>query len=255
MIEISYLITRTMRTAVMVVSCALHYIPSQSSCNHEFLLVESCSVEGESVMLIIERAPSNGGIRVISSSGGAARDTITVVRAGEHHEYWRRAGQEPSCKGILRWNHSSPRLLDIAFIAGVASTTFNHYNHYFRQCYWYSRITLAAVARAFPSCSREGATSFSRRLFTMFGSYKPSQVQLLVALHTIGRRDLHSPSLEFERHASRLITPDILRSLAMSTVNSLAQLIFDEPGVDIANRHGDRTVGGIPESSQHTEDR
>lgn len=55
-------ITRTMRTAVMVVSCALHYIPSQSSCNHEFLLVESCSVEGESVMLIIKRAPSNGGI-------------------------------------------------------------------------------------------------------------------------------------------------------------------------------------------------
>lgn len=109
--------------------------------------------------------------------------------------------------------------------------------------------------RGDPSCSREGTTSFSRRWFTMLGSYKPSQVQLLVALHTIGCRDLHSPSLEFERHASRLITPDILRSLAMSMVNSLAQLIFDEPGVDIANRHGDRTVGGIPESSQHTEDR
>ncbi|KAI5988649.1 hypothetical protein F5J12DRAFT_865341 [Pisolithus orientalis] len=106
MIEISYLITRTMRTAVMVVSCALHYIPSQSSCNHEFLLVESCSVEGESVMLIIERAPSNGGIRVISSSGGAARDTITVVRAGS----------------FSFWPCGTPSIIDVSNTGSITST-------------------------------------------------------------------------------------------------------------------------------------
>lgn len=36
---------------------------------------------GESHMLIVERIPSNNGVQVVSSSGGVARDTVTVVRA------------------------------------------------------------------------------------------------------------------------------------------------------------------------------
>ncbi|KAI6038314.1 hypothetical protein EDC04DRAFT_2007766 [Pisolithus marmoratus] len=150
------------QAAATVGACNLYHIPSQSSCYHEFLLVHM-DVGRERLMLIIERVPTNNGSRVISSSGGVARDTITVVRAREHHEYWRRPGQSPVCRGILRWDHPPPHLLDIAFIASTASTTFKYYNLYIRQCYWYARIILATMARAFPPSSREGTTSFSRR--------------------------------------------------------------------------------------------
>ncbi|KAI5998330.1 hypothetical protein F5J12DRAFT_849711, partial [Pisolithus orientalis] len=172
--------------------------------------------------------PSNNSMQVMSSNGGVARDTITVVRAREHHEYWKRAGQDPVLKGTLRWDRFPPRLSDIAFFASAASTTFKHYNLYLRQCYWYARITLAAMAKAFPSCSREGTTSFSGGWLSMFGSYKPSQVQLLVDLHTNYCRDLHPPAghltpmiptMGAGRHASASVTPDILHGLAMFIAN------------------------------------
>lgn len=111
-----------------------------------------CCIDRREAHFIIERVPTNNGVRVISWSGGFARDTITVVRVRKCHEYWQRAGQYPVCNGTLRWDHPSPRLLDIPFIANTASTTFRHYNLYVRQCYWYARITLAAMERAFPSC-------------------------------------------------------------------------------------------------------
>ncbi|KAI5998327.1 hypothetical protein F5J12DRAFT_322815 [Pisolithus orientalis] len=240
-----------------VSACDLYYIPSRSSCYHEFLLVEFVDAEtAERLILVVERAPANNGTQVISSSGGVAKDTITIVRTREFHEYWQRAGQEPVCKGTLRWNHPSPSLLDVAFIAGVASTTFKHYNLYIRQCYWYARITLDAIATAFPSCSKEGTTSFSRKWFSMFGSYKQSHVQFLVELHTIGCRDLHQPVLETERHASYLIAPDILHDLAASIANlrrSLALFTIRQPEADIGIRYSDRTAGGMPESSQYVE--
>ncbi|KAI6042144.1 hypothetical protein EDC04DRAFT_2601119 [Pisolithus marmoratus] len=130
-------IARTPESTAAIVACDLYHIPSQSSCYHEFLLVHvHTGPTGERLMLIIERVPRNRGTRVISSDGGVARDTITVVQA---------------------------------------------------------RITLAAMARAFPSCSREGATSFSGGWFSFFGSYKLSQVQLLVDLHTNYCRDLYPP--------------------------------------------------------------
>ncbi|KAI6038301.1 hypothetical protein EDC04DRAFT_2006718 [Pisolithus marmoratus] len=210
-------------------SCHLYSIPSRCSCYHEFLLVHM-DAGRERLMLIIERVPTNNAMQVLSSSGGIAKDTITIVRAREDHEYWQSAGQGPVCKGTLRWNQPSPRLLDIAFIASAASTTFKHYNLYIRQCYWYARITLAAMARAFPSCSTEGTTSFSRRWLSGFGSYKPSQVQLLVDLHTIVADYLAPvvPTVEGEQQSHHLLAPDhILRE------------------ADITNQHGSRMSGGI----------
>ncbi|KAI6101675.1 hypothetical protein EV401DRAFT_791283 [Pisolithus croceorrhizus] len=93
-------------------------------------------------------------------------------------------------------------------------------------------ITLDAVARALPSCSREGSTSFLRGRLTILGSYKLSQVQLLVDLHAIGCQGV-VPSIETERYASRLVTPDILRGLAMS----------------ISSLQSDHTSGEVPQPS------
>ncbi|KAI6166378.1 hypothetical protein EDD17DRAFT_1753231 [Pisolithus thermaeus] len=203
----------------------------------------------EGLIFIVERVPTNSGMQVTSSNGGVARDTITVMRAREYHKYWRRAGQEPVCKGTLRWQQPSPHLFNIVFIASVASTVFRHYNLYVQQCYFYARITLDAVARAFPSCSREGSTSFLRGRLTILGSYKLSQVQLLVDLHAIGCQGV-VPSIETERYASRLVTPDILRGLAMSISSLqrfLALLISLEPGRDVAIRHSDHTSGEVPQ--------
>ncbi|KAI6038313.1 hypothetical protein EDC04DRAFT_2604138 [Pisolithus marmoratus] len=259
-------IARTPESTAAIVACDLYHIPSQSSCYHEFLLVHvHTGPTGERLMLIIERVPRNKGTRLISSDGGVARDTITVVQAREHHEYWQRAGQDPICRGTLRWDHPSPRLLDIAFIASAASTTFKYYNLYTRQCYWYSRITLAAMARAFPSCSREGATSFSGGWFSFFGSYKLSQVQLLVDLHTNYCRDLYPPvdrlapvvpAVEVGRPPSASVTPDILHGLTMFIPNFqrlLVHLTLPEPTAVIPNRHGDQPADGIPGSSGYME--
>ncbi|KAI5996114.1 hypothetical protein EDD15DRAFT_490498 [Pisolithus albus] len=262
-----FLHARTTQLQETITACHLYYIPSRASCCHEFLLVHSKHVDyhvimhgdiafaAEGFLLIVERAPTNNGMRVISSSGGAARDTITVVRAREHHEYWQSAGRHPVCKGTLRWHQSSPRLFDVVFIASVASTTFKHYNLYVRQCYFYARITLDAMATAFPSCSRQGSTSFSKGWFAMLGSYKISQVQLLVDLHAIGCQAV-APVIETDRPASRLMTPDFLRGLAVSTASfqrSLVRLMSLEPGADIVIRHGNHTSGGIPEAVRYVE--
>ncbi|KAI6042131.1 hypothetical protein EDC04DRAFT_2972811 [Pisolithus marmoratus] len=68
------------------------------------------------------------------------------------------------------------------------------------------------MARAFPSCSMEGTTSFSRRWLSVFGSYRPSQVRLPLDLHTVVADYLVPavPTIESERNACRLLTPDIL---------------------------------------------
>ncbi|KAI5983297.1 hypothetical protein EDD15DRAFT_2376609 [Pisolithus albus] len=142
----------------------------------------------------------------------------------------------PSMQG---WHQSSRRLFDIVFIASVASTTFKRYNLYVRQCYLYARITLDAMAKAFPSCSRQGTTSFSKGWFAILGSYKLSQVQLLVDLHAIGSQAI-APAIETERRVSRLVTPDFLHGLAVSIASfqrSLVRLMSLEPGADTATRH------------------
>ncbi|KAI6042127.1 hypothetical protein EDC04DRAFT_1051846 [Pisolithus marmoratus] len=165
----------TSQVTASIVACELYYVPSPFS-PHEFLLVRS----SEGLILIIERAPTNNGIQTISSSGGVARDTVTVLRAMEHHEYWQIPGQHPICRGALQWNQQwnqvLPRLFDIAFFASTASTTSRHYNLYFRQCWWV------------------GATSFSTRWLSVFGSYQPSQLQHLVDRHANECRDLRLPA-------------------------------------------------------------
>lgn len=109
--------------------------------------------------------------------------------------------------GTLRWQHSSPYSLDITFIASVAPTIFKRCNLYVRQCYWYSRITLGAMARAFPSCAREGTMSFSRR-FSMFGRYKQtrraSYYRLRGFIPTFRRNSMKCLSLFHSRHSPRL---------------------------------------------------
>ncbi|KAI6030877.1 hypothetical protein F5J12DRAFT_313427 [Pisolithus orientalis] len=213
--------TRT-QVAGIVVACDLYYIPSRSSWYHEFLLVH-VDMSGERLMLIVERVPSNHGMQVVSSNGGVARDTITVLRARQRHVYWQSTSEAPICKGILRWHHPSPRLLDIAFFASAASTTFKYYNFYTCQCYWYARVTLAAMASAFPSCSREGTTSFAKKRLAVFGCYKPSQVQLIVDLHINYCQDLHPSPVETDRRPSRLVIPDILFGLATSIYSHLSK--------------------------------
>ncbi|KAI6147177.1 hypothetical protein BKA82DRAFT_1002082 [Pisolithus tinctorius] len=239
--------TRT-QVAGIVVACDLYHIPSRSSWYHEFLLVH-VDMNGERLMLVVERVPSNRGMRVVSSNGGVAIDTITVLRVTDQHVYWQRASEAPVCKGTLLWHHPTPRLLDIAFFASAASTTFKYYNFYTCQCYWYARVTLAAMASAFPSCSREGTTSFSKKRLTVLGCYKPSQVQLIVDLHINYCQDLHPSPVETERHPSRLVIPDILFGLAafifgFLRFRFLALLTFPEPDPDTGNRHS-RSDAGI----------
>lgn len=231
-------IARTTQLEETVFACHLCYIPSRSSCYHEFLLVHM-----ELHVLIVERVPTNNGMRVISSNGGTARDTITVVRTREDHEYWQSAGRDPVCKGTLQWHRSWPRLVDIASIANAASTNFKRYNLYVRQCYFYARITLDAMARAFPPCSRQGTTSFLRKGLAMLGTYNLSQVQRVVEHY---REDVRA--IETERHASRSVTPDNHRHLVMFIAGQRLVLVGQmclEPGADIAIRHGNHTSGGI----------
>ncbi|KAI6038307.1 hypothetical protein EDC04DRAFT_3141657, partial [Pisolithus marmoratus] len=141
---------RTSQVAASIVACELYYIPSPSSSFHEFLLVRSeradyyiivsdaniaLTTASEGPILIVERNPTNNRLQTFSSSGGLAKDTITVERFREHHGYWNPAGSAPVCKGAIRWHQASPHLLDVAFFAMAASTTFKHYNLYIRQCW------------------------------------------------------------------------------------------------------------------------
>ncbi|KAI6165716.1 hypothetical protein EDD17DRAFT_1552662 [Pisolithus thermaeus] len=176
-------------------------------------------------MLVVERNPSHENMWVILS-GGVAKDTITVVRVREDHDYWKGVYPTPVCKGSLRWHGSSPHLLDIGFFASAASKTSKYYNLYIRQCLWYARVVLAAMEMVFPHCSREGTTLFSNK-FAIFGRYRVSHVELLVDLHTNYCQDLHSPTrclapavpaMETRLHASRLVVSNILRGLVMSPV-------------------------------------
>ncbi|KAI6038285.1 hypothetical protein EDC04DRAFT_2696301, partial [Pisolithus marmoratus] len=205
----------------------------------------------ERLMIIIERVPTNNVSQVISSSGGVARDTVTVVRVREHHEYWQRAGQRPVRRGTLRWNHPSCHLLGIALIASFASTAFENYDLYNQQCYWYSRIILAATARVFPPSCSEGVTSFSGKWFPWFGKYKPSHVRLLVKLHADYYQYFYphqaplAPTTENEQHAPLVVIPNIIHGLA----TFIAQLTLPDPETIILNRHNNRMPGGLPESS------
>ncbi|KAI5994026.1 hypothetical protein EDD15DRAFT_875646 [Pisolithus albus] len=139
-------------------------------------------------MLILERNPSNEDVWVLFS-GGVAKDTVTVIRACEDHEYWSGVDPTPVCKGTLRWHHPLPHLSDIGFLASAATITSKYYNFYIRQCFWYARVVLAAMGRLFPHCSREGTTLFSKKRFAILGSYKVSHVELLVDLHKDYCRD------------------------------------------------------------------
>ncbi|KAI5998352.1 hypothetical protein F5J12DRAFT_914663 [Pisolithus orientalis] len=243
------LVARNIKTAARVAACDLYHIPSLSSCYHEFLLARvDIGVDGEKLMLIIERAPKNNGIRVVFSNGGVAKDTITVVRALEDHEYWQQAGQIPVCRGTLQWRDHSPHLLDIVSISGTASAVFKYYNCYVRQCYWYARVILASMAKAFPSCSKEGTTSFSKRRFAIFGSHKLDQVQLLVDLHAICRQDACA-SLPPARPPF-IVTPDSLQAISSAIAGcletSLAQIVWLQPAAGVVNGCCDRTIGREP---------
>ncbi|KAI6024304.1 hypothetical protein EDC04DRAFT_2725318 [Pisolithus marmoratus] len=193
-------VARSIRTETTIISCNLYRIPSLSSLYHEFLLAHvDMGVGGEKLMLIIERLPRNNGVRALFSDGGVAKDTITVVRVRENHEYWQRAGHIPLCRGTLQWREHAPHLLDIVSIANVASAQFKYYNCYARQCYWYARLILASMAQAFSRCLKEGDTS-SKKWFAMFGSYNLSQVQFLVDLHTIYGHDHDTYACDSDRY-------------------------------------------------------
>lgn len=92
----------------------------------------------------------------------------------------------------------------------------------------------------------------------MLGRYKPSQVELLVELHTIGCRDLYLPAcypspvvpaFEIQPQAFHFATPGILRGVAASIASfrrSLAWLTFPEPVPHVSNRHGGHVPGPNP---------
>lgn len=75
----------------------------------------------------------------------------------------------------------------------------------------------------------------------MLGRYKPSQVELLIEIRTIGCRDLYLPvryappvvpAFEIQPQAFRFATPDILHGVAASIASfrrPLAWLTFPEP--------------------------
>ncbi|KAI6038284.1 hypothetical protein EDC04DRAFT_2005967 [Pisolithus marmoratus] len=206
-------------------------------------------------MLIIERAPTNNGILAISSRGGVAKDTITVVRAKKDHKYWQSAGRDPIRRGTIRWRGPSPRLLDIGFIAATTSDRYKQYNLYYRQCWWYARTTLAVMAEAFSPCSTEGVTSFSRKWLSVLGNYRQSLVRELVELHTVGCRDLSmlpSSCCCCNRDRATCISVGHIMS-PESFERSFARLTFLGSKTNIAKRHGDHTSRRIPKSRRYME--
>ncbi|KAI5998344.1 hypothetical protein F5J12DRAFT_849807 [Pisolithus orientalis] len=215
-----------------VAACDLYHIPSWSSYYHEFLLARVDIVDGEKLMLITERAPKNNSIRV-------------------DHEYWQRADQIPVCRGTLRWRDHSPHLLDIVSISGTASAAFKYYNCHVRQCYWHARVILGSIAKVFPSCSKEGTISFSKRRFAIFGGHKLSQVQLRVDLHDIYRQDACA-SLPPARPPF-IVTPDSLQAISSAIAGcletSLAQIVWLQPAAGVVNGCCDRTLGREPNTA------
>ncbi|KAI6116362.1 hypothetical protein F5141DRAFT_1062429 [Pisolithus sp. B1] len=139
-----------------------------------------------------------------------------------------------------------PSTADASDIGSTMNTGGTPVTTQYARGYFFSRITLDALTRAFPSCSRLGTTSFSRAWFARLESYKPSQVHLLVGLRAIGCQGA-SPAIETEPYASRFVTLDILYTLATSIARSL------RPAANTANRHGDHTPGGIPEPNGYME--
>ncbi|KAI6042123.1 hypothetical protein EDC04DRAFT_1051049 [Pisolithus marmoratus] len=244
----------TAQVVATVVACSLFNLPSWFSCCHEFLVAQIVA-SGESLMLIVERAPTNNAILAISSRGGVAEDTITVVRAMGHHDYWKSAGQTPICRGTVRWCHPSPRLLDIGFIAATTSDRYKQYNLYYRQCWWYARTILAVMAEAFLPCSTEGVTSFSRKWLSVLGNYRQSLVQELVELHAVGCRDLSMlPSSCCCCNRDRATCISVGHTMdAESFERSFARLMLPGPKTNFAKRHGDHTSRSIPKSRRYME--
>ncbi|KAI5994023.1 hypothetical protein EDD15DRAFT_875360 [Pisolithus albus] len=175
-----------------------------------------CRIDRREAHFIIERARTSDGVRVISWSGGVARDTITVVRVRECHEYWQRVGQYPICKGTLRWDHPSP-------------------------------FSWTSLSLQTPHLPLFGITIFTFDNVTgMLGSLllpwrERSRLAPDKALHTVGCRDLYLPvryappvvpAFEIQPQAFRFATPDILHGVAASIASfrrPLAWLTFPEP--------------------------
>lgn len=230
------LVARNIKTAARVAACDLYHIPSLSSCYHEFLLARvDIGVDGEKLMLIIERA----------------KRYDHRCASLEDHEYWQRVGQIPVCMGTLQWHDHPPHLLDIVSISGTASAAFKYYNCYVRQCHWYAKVILASMAKVFPSCSKEGTTSFSKRRFAIFGSHKLSQVQLLVDLHAIYHQDTCAcpPPVNYPF----IITPDCLQAFKSAITGcletSLAQIDWLQPAGGVVNGCCDPTLGREPNTA------
>ncbi|KAI5985519.1 hypothetical protein EDD15DRAFT_2302322 [Pisolithus albus] len=219
-------ISRRVQADAVIIACDLYDIPCWDAWYHEFLLVH-INISGQRLMLVLERNPSNEDVWVLIS-GGVAKDTVTVIRACEDHEYWSRFSRTPVCKGTLLWHHPLPHLSDIGFLASAATITSKYYNFYIRQCFWYARVILAAMGRLFPHSSMEGTTLFLKKRFAIFGSYKASHVELLVDLHKDYCRDLPSltsclppvaPAVQTKRlWLPHLTASDILRGLTMCLV-------------------------------------
>ncbi|KAI6110726.1 hypothetical protein EDD17DRAFT_1760066 [Pisolithus thermaeus] len=233
-------VARSIETEIKIVACDLYRIPSLSSWRHEFLLVHvRMGIDGEKLMFIIERVPRNNGTQEMFPNDGVAKETITVMRTRENHEYWQRSGQAPVYRGTLQWRDFLPPLSDIIKLANTASTMFEYYNCYVRRCCWYARIILASMAEAFPPYSKEGTTSFSKRRFAVFGDYKFAQVELLV-------NTIHGHNMSV-RTRPLIVTPDfvhlIRKFLAGCLEKSLAQLLWPQPAAAVVNGCRGRTLG------------
>lgn len=177
-------------------------------------------------MPIIGRVPTDNGVRVVSSSGGVARDAITVTRTRECNEYWQNPGQEPVCKGTLRWHQRSPRLLDISFlqVPHLPQSLLS---------------TVLLVCQDYPCCNGVSVPiSFRARQYVIFE----------VVVHDVW--ELQSitsstpppvvPAFEAPHYAFRFAVPNIPHGLATSVASFQghpAWSVFPEPVAHITNRY------------------
>ncbi|KAI6096432.1 hypothetical protein EDD16DRAFT_1527984 [Pisolithus croceorrhizus] len=135
----------------------------------------------------------------------------TVHTLGLFHEY-----ETPRQYGVRDFLHISRKIQQSLYAISITSlglpACISSFWSTWRASYSLSKSTMSTGGTLV--MTRQGTTSFSRGWLAILGSYKLSQVQLLVDLHAISFQEI-VPAIATKRHAFHLVTPDILRGLVM----------------------------------------